>query len=381
MMGRGDKMKKAKILIVEDEKIVAKDIQYSLENLGYTIPAIVSSGEAAIEKMSKTCPDLVLMDIKLKGDMDGVEASEQIQVRFDIPIVYLTAYSDEKLLKRARITEPFGYVIKPFKERELLSMIEMALYKHRMERELKKSRARYKTIVEDQSELIFRFKKDRTITFVNEAFCLYFDKRSEELLGQSYLPFIHEEDREENKRHIDSLNLENPLGMIEQQVVTPCGEIRWQQFTNWALFDDKDRLIEFQSVGRDITELKRAEKELQESEERFRNLFENVENGEILHINEIGAKQLEYNVAELEGQNIDKIQPKDQPDIDYLKGTFAYGARHFKTSFLTHKGRCIYAGVWQSKIVYGGKEAILSVVGDITKLQVIGRRKKQSLQT
>ncbi|SMC96253.1 CheY chemotaxis protein or a CheY-like REC (receiver) domain [Desulfocicer vacuolatum DSM 3385] len=126
-------METASVLIVEDEFIIAKDIQASLENMGYLVCAIVSSGEAAIKKLEQENPDLVLMDIILKGKMDGIEAAMQIRSLFNIPIVYLTAYADEDTLERAKITEPYGYVIKPFNDRELRIAIEMATYKHKME--------------------------------------------------------------------------------------------------------------------------------------------------------------------------------------------------------------------------------------------------------
>lgn len=120
----------ANILIVEDESIIALDIKDQLESLGYTVQAIVSSGEEALEEVKKIKPDLVLMDIVLKGDIDGVETAQKIRDSFDIPIIYLTAHSDEHTLKRAKITEPFGYIIKPSVNKELHGAIEKALNKH-----------------------------------------------------------------------------------------------------------------------------------------------------------------------------------------------------------------------------------------------------------
>ena len=107
-------MSQVRILVVEDESVVAKDIQWSLKSLGYTIVGWASSGEEAIEKVKELSPALVLMDIVLKGDMDGVQATEYIRAHFDIPVVYLTAYADEHTLQRAKVTEPFGYILKPF---------------------------------------------------------------------------------------------------------------------------------------------------------------------------------------------------------------------------------------------------------------------------
>ncbi|MCZ3365699.1 MULTISPECIES: response regulator [Methanobacterium] len=117
------------ILIVEDESIVALDIQDKVERLGYGVLAVVSSGEKAIEEVKKSQPDLVLMDIVLKGEIDGIETAERIREHFNIPIIYLTAHSDNQTLNRAKITGPFGYLVKPFVDSELRSAIEEVLSK------------------------------------------------------------------------------------------------------------------------------------------------------------------------------------------------------------------------------------------------------------
>ncbi|MDD1693741.1 MAG: response regulator, partial [Methanoregula sp.] len=126
------------IFIVEDEAIVASDIRETLISLGYRAAGIAKSGELALEKIKAAQPDLVLMDIHLAGEMDGVDTAGKVHVLYDIPVIYLTAYADKILLERAKVTEPYGYVVKPYDERELHSVIEMALYKHRIEREIKK---------------------------------------------------------------------------------------------------------------------------------------------------------------------------------------------------------------------------------------------------
>ncbi len=130
-------MKGSKILIVEDERITALDIKYRLEDSGYVVTAVVSSGKNAIEKAEETRPDLVLMDIMIDGEMQGTEAAFHIHSHFGIPIIFLTAYADENTLRRARIAEPFSYILKPFEDKDLYTNIEIALYKHRVEQELK----------------------------------------------------------------------------------------------------------------------------------------------------------------------------------------------------------------------------------------------------
>lgn len=129
---------KSKILIAEDESIIAADIKATLQKVGYNVSKVVASGEEVLQFVKRERPDLILMDISLKGDMDGIQTAEVISEKFDIPIVYLTALTNDETLKRARITEPFGYLLKPFDERNLHSTIEMALYKHKVEYELKK---------------------------------------------------------------------------------------------------------------------------------------------------------------------------------------------------------------------------------------------------
>lgn len=123
-------MKKACILVVEDERIAAEDIRTSLEKFGYTVPAVLSSGNEALKKTEEIRPDLVLMDIVLKGSMDGIEAAEKIYLRFGIPVVFLSAYT----LKRAKKIKPYGYILKPFEENVLQEVVERALLKHQMER-------------------------------------------------------------------------------------------------------------------------------------------------------------------------------------------------------------------------------------------------------
>lgn len=128
-------MKAARILVVEDEAIVAMVIKKRLVNLGYSVSGVAATGKDAITKVEGTFPDLVLMDIMLKGDMDGIEAADEIRKRFSIPVVYLTAHSDEKTLERAKQTEPYGYILKPFTEKDLSTNIEIAIHKHLREKE------------------------------------------------------------------------------------------------------------------------------------------------------------------------------------------------------------------------------------------------------
>ncbi|CAN1210101.1 hypothetical protein TUMEXPCC7403_07890 [Tumidithrix helvetica PCC 7403] len=147
-------MTKAKILIVEDEAIAAENLSVRLQQQGYTISGIVDSGVEAIQSVDRLQPDLVLMDIMIKGDMDGISAAEQIYAQHQIPVVYMTAFADEKTLERAKLTEPFGYIVKPFKIPELRAAVEVALRKYQSEMLTRQSLEHARAISNLRAELV-----------------------------------------------------------------------------------------------------------------------------------------------------------------------------------------------------------------------------------
>jgi diguanylate cyclase (GGDEF)-like protein/PAS domain S-box-containing protein len=157
----------ANLLVIEDERIVARDLKLALESLGYCVPAIADSGEMAIKKADELRPDLILMDIRLAGEIDGITAAQTILDRFDIPVIYLTAHSDEATLARAKFTHPLGYIIKPFEERELRAIIEMALYKHKMELQLKENARWLSTVLNSIGDGVITTDTAGRITLLN----------------------------------------------------------------------------------------------------------------------------------------------------------------------------------------------------------------------
>ncbi|MDX2359523.1 MAG: response regulator [Crocinitomicaceae bacterium] len=163
-------MSKINVLVVEDESIVSKDIQHSLKKLGYNVVGASATGELAIELAGSENPDIVLMDIMLKGEMNGIEAANQIKSKHSIPIIFLTAYADEATLSKAKITEPYGYILKPFKEIDLHTTIEMAIYKHGKEQEVVKERDLLYSIMENKEggkEFIFVKSNSKLVKLKN----------------------------------------------------------------------------------------------------------------------------------------------------------------------------------------------------------------------
>jgi DNA-binding LytR/AlgR family response regulator len=162
------------ILVVEDESIVRKDIERSLIKLGYQVVAQADNGEKAIELARSTKPDIALMDIQIKGDMTGIETAEIIKGELDIPVIYLTAFADDTTLSKAKLTEPHGYILKPFKEIDLHTTIEMAIHKHSKEREVKVENELLKSLTNYKSDAEYLFiKHNSRLVKVNAADIYY----------------------------------------------------------------------------------------------------------------------------------------------------------------------------------------------------------------
>jgi signal transduction histidine kinase len=168
-------MSAVRVLVVEDESIVALDIEHRLRAMGYEVVGLALTGLEALDLGRRENPNLVLMDILLKGPLSGIETAEMFRSVLDVPIVYLTAYTDQATLDRARISEPFGYVVKPFEDRELNITIEIALYRHKVERQLRESES---ALLAHQNELEQRVaERTAELTQVNEALRLEIDAR------------------------------------------------------------------------------------------------------------------------------------------------------------------------------------------------------------
>lgn len=173
-----------RVWIVEDESIVAMDLKSRLESRGYEVLGISGSGEDAVEKIRLHKPDIVLMDIVLKGDMDGIAASGIIKEELGIPVVYLTAYADTKTLERAKQTEPYGYIIKPFKESDVITTLEIALYKASMERKLRESDRWIRTMIQSTGEGIIATDTQGLVKFMNPVAEMLTGYKEKDVIGE-----------------------------------------------------------------------------------------------------------------------------------------------------------------------------------------------------
>ncbi|MBU4313167.1 MAG: PAS domain S-box protein, partial [Candidatus Omnitrophica bacterium] len=325
-------MPETKILIVEDEAIVAEDIRNSLQNLGYTISAVVSSGEEAITKIKEERPDLVLMDIVLKGDMNGIEATGQIHSRFNIPVVYLTAFTDEKTIERAKLTEPFGYIVKPFEDRELHSTIEMALYKHKIESRLKESESWLSTILRSIGDAVVVTDAEGSIEFMNDVACYLTGWKREEGVGKTLADIfniVNEETRKKVEDPVTRIIMEGKVvGLANHTIlISRDGTEIPIDDSGAPVKDEKGNITGVVLVFHDIIERKKAEEKLKKSEKRYRFLYEHalsglyrsrISDGAILMANKIVADILGYeSVKELtkEFKFSEAFSPEKRLDI------------------------------------------------------------------
>lgn len=260
-------MKKVGILIVEDEAVVAASLGKRLEQLGYEIIGTVASGEEAIPLAERLQPALALVDIKLHGEMDGIAAATDIHFRIGIPVVYLTAFSDQETLQRAKLTEPYGIIYKPFDISDLRGTIEMALYKHKLEKKLKESEARYRTVSELVSDTTYsvRIDTDGGQVFEWATGPVFgfgeFDPTANDPAKQ-WMDMIHPEDMKIVGDHVTQIISGKPH-VSEFRAIGKDGNIIWlRSYARPEWSEEQKRVVRIIGAVQIITEQKTAEEKL-----------------------------------------------------------------------------------------------------------------------
>jgi len=271
------------ILIVEDDGILVAQLQDRLTGLGYTVLEPVDSGEAAIAAVKAQPPDIVLMDIMLAGAMDGITAAGRIQSAADIPIVYLTGYSQDLLLQQAKVTAPYGYLVKPVSERELAATLEMALYRHTLDRRLRESEERYKALFDRSLNLIFISDFEGRFTDANAAVLNRLGYTREEIRSLDFTSLLSED-----QSHLAFKTLQEiretgiQKDRIELRLRHKNGSDVYVETKGSAILN-KGTFVAIQSIAWDVTERKQSEEALRKIEAKYQSLFEEMACGFALH--------------------------------------------------------------------------------------------------
>lgn len=271
----------AKILLVEDEMVEAMNLKRSLQSMGYDVMAITSYGEEAIEKANTLKPDIILMDIVLKGKMDGITAAKAIS-KLEIPVIYISALPDDVTVNRALISAPYGYLVKPYDIRKLKISIEVALYKKKMENKLKKSQETYyQTIFENTGAATVIIEENKLISLVNMEFASLTGYSKEEIEGKMEWPAIFSQEDVSQMKEYHKLRRINPdyaPRNYEARIVTRNGTIKPVHLTV-AMIPGTEKSM---ASILDMTELQRSKIAIKESQERFKSIFENAAEAIIL---------------------------------------------------------------------------------------------------
>lgn len=380
-------MKRTQVIVVEDEIIIAMDIQERLITMGYDVPVILSSGEEALDAIADIQPDLILMDIMLKGEMNGIAVASQIRTCFDIPVIYLTAYADEKTLQQAKVTEPFGYILKPFEERELQSTIEMGLYKHKMQRMLKESQQRLATTLNSLDEAIVTTDAQSRITFMNPMAELLTGWKKEKAIGEELVNVLNLVSKKDDIQSLVRKVLhEAQIEILDHHsLIAPDDTLRILDGSVVPITNGKNKTIGVVLAFRDITDRK-------ESDIRHRMLLEASPDpvvfydlqGRATYVNPAFTDVFGWEAAELLGEKIDFVPEKNWPEtIKNIKLLTEQGwISQFETQRFTKNGDILDVDINAAQVRNDNNEPTGSVIQfrDITARKQAERAQRESKQ-
>jgi PAS domain S-box-containing protein len=322
---------RAYVLIVEDEYIIAEDLQSRLTKMGYAVVGIVTSGEEAVEKSREIRPDLVLMDIVLSGNMNGIEAAEQIRFELDVSVVFITAYADDKRLDRAKLALPFGYVLKPFQDRDIRITMEMALHttqvdaaRRAAEVALKESEERYRRMFEAAILGIFQITPAGEILEVNPSFARMFGYETPEELKREMGNAENLHSVPKSRRDlVTKIVQERKPTVFEREYVRRDGTEFTGYLYVWTISDDQGDVEYLEGFIEDITLRKEAEEALRKREADYRKLLDNaieailIVQGETLRFANPQATEITgYSIEEITNKPfIEFIHPEDRDKV------------------------------------------------------------------
>ncbi len=377
-----------KILVVEDELLVALDIRRILEKRGFTIVGIADTGESAIESAGQLQPDLVLMDITLRGQVDGIEAARSIIADYDIPVVYLTSHSDEDTLHKIRDSQVYGYLVKPVNASELFVTVALVINKHRFERRIHESERKYRDLVLGMQEGVWLIDSDGSTSFVNPRMAEMLGYEADEMIGRPIYGFLDEPGEHDARAHMENWR----QGIREQRTysfVRKDGGMLYASMVSSPLFNEGSFTGVLACI-QDFSKQKKLEDSLRESEERYRRLVETSPNaiylagfdGTILFSNCQAAQLFGYaDQAEFAGANLFELVVPEERGVarDIFKRVKNDSSIQVAELHMLRKDREQLLVDINSSLIrdgLGNPEAVIGVIRDITE----ARKIEQQLQ-
>ncbi|HDP80537.1 MAG TPA: response regulator [Spirochaetes bacterium] len=366
-------MNRGTILLVEDEVVIALDMESRLADMGYAVNKTVYSGEDAVAVVDECEPDIILMDILLSKEMDGIHAARLIRRRHDVPIIYMTANADAATVERARDTLPYGYLNKPVDDRDLSTTLDSALHIHRMEKRLRQSEEKYRSLVEDISDMVYTVDEYGHITYISPVVKELFQYSPEELMGKNFAEYIHPDDIPRMKESIIKIMAGTRNEPHEYRFAARSGEYRWMRASSRSITAG-GKFAGFRGVMTDISAVKLADQRLHRSEQRFRSIIEQAADeifvhgmdGKLIDVNRAACENLGYSREELLSLTVWDVDPdaggREDHQIFWPNLPATFEARHKKKD-----GSVYDVEVRLGLIEIDDENLVLAIVHDITE--------------
>ncbi|MBF0495532.1 MAG: PAS domain S-box protein [Deltaproteobacteria bacterium] len=378
----------ARILIVDDSPSAIGIYKKMLLRLGYDVVGTAFSGVEGVKQAEVLMPDIVLLDIVMPGSLDGIAAAEIMKDKFDIPVVFLTAYSEDELIDRAKQVEPLGYLIKPFRRRELKAAIEIALYRREMERRLRETDERFRFLAETTGDAFYQLRYDSmTYDYISQGIATLTGYTPAEINTRSFSKLVKKVNIPgEGDAPVDLIIQCRILGQVGEYfadylIETRSGEMKWLADHSFPWTDDRGQVIGSVGILTDITARKKAEEAYRESEQRLAAVFRQtpamivittLKEGRYLEVNEAFERISGYTRHEALGKTSLELgiyqEPKDRED--FVQRLQDYGeVRNYEVTSRDRSGRKIERLVFAVPITYREEPCILSASSDITELK------------
>lgn len=366
---------KANLLIVEDEVVIAADLESRLKSIGYTIIGMATSADKALELVDKHRPDLIMMDIVLQGEMDGIEAAEAIRDKWGIPVIFLTAYADTERLERAKLTYPFGYILKPFQDRDLKITLDMALYAAKVDSKRRRAEEELNRIFLLNPGMICVAHADGYFKRVNPAFERTLGYTTEEILSKPFMDFIHPDDRESTIAEVSKQVAGMPTIDFVNRYICKDGSIKWLEWIATPAGEDGH----LYAAARDITDRKKAEESLLESEEKYRQVVSKTmdaimlfdsETRRFIDVNEACIELYGYSREEFLAMKQSDITAEPEKSDETIKLAISGEIGRIPVRYHRKKDGAIFpVQISASAFVQKGRVALCGIVRDITSIK------------